>query len=41
MGRKFEALNKGVMLRIVVSKIVTHAIQLQQFDEYQVGMNPL
>lgn len=41
MGRKFEALNKGVVLRIVVSEIVTHAIQFQQFDKHQVWMNPL
>ena len=41
MCRKVEALNKGMVLIVVVTEIISHAVQLQQFDKNQIGMNPL
>lgn len=36
-----EAFNKGMVLIVVVTEIISHAVQLQQFDKNQIGMNPL
>lgn len=41
MRREMEALNKGMMLVVVVAEIVSHAVQFQQLDQNQIGMNPL
>lgn len=41
MCRKVEALNKCMVLVVVVAEIISHAVQLQQFDKNQIGMNPL
>ena len=36
-----EAFNKGMVLIIVVAEIIPHAVQFQQLDKNQIGMNPL
>ena len=41
MRREMEAFNKGMVLIVVVTEIISHAVQLQQFDKNQIGMNPL
>ena len=41
MRRKVEALNKCMVLVVVVAEIISHAVQLQQLDQNQIGMNPL
>ena len=41
MCREVKALNKGMVLVIVVTEIIPHAVQFQQLDQNQIGMNPL
>ena len=41
MRRKVEALNKCMVLVVVVAEIISHAVQLQQLDQNQIGMNLL
>lgn len=41
MRREMESLNKGMVLVVVVAEIISHAVQLQQLDKNQIGMNPL
>ena len=41
MCREVEALNKGMVLVVVVTEIIPHAVQFQQLDQNQIRMNPL